>query len=146
VQRGMTDGDRSFARVFYDTDCRFCVNAARRFERVLARRRFELVPLQTPGAAAEFGVRDDQLLAEMRLRRRDGTVFGGAAAIVEIARRIWWAWPLWALSRLPGAMRPTRATYRWIARRRSCADGTCEIDARVSLWPLDVLTAKNACK
>jgi len=31
----------------------------------------------------------------MRLRLRDGRVFGGAAAVVEIARRIWWAWPLW---------------------------------------------------
>jgi predicted DCC family thiol-disulfide oxidoreductase YuxK len=139
VQLGMTDNDRSFASVFYDADCQFCVNAARRFERVLARRRFELVPLQVPGASAEFGVPGDQLLAEMRLRLRDGTVFGGAAAIVEIARRIWWAWPLWALSRLPGAMRPMHATYRWIARRRSCANGACEIDARVSLWPLGFL-------
>lgn len=66
----MPNDDRSFASVFYDADCQFCVNAARRFERVLARRRFELVPLQVPGASAKFGVRDDQLLAEMRLRLR----------------------------------------------------------------------------
>ena len=89
-----------------------------------------------PGAPAEFGIPDDQLLAEMRLRLRDGGVFGGAAAFVEIAHRIWWAWPLWALSRLPGAMRPMRATYRWIARHRSCAHGACEMNARGSLWPL----------
>jgi predicted DCC family thiol-disulfide oxidoreductase YuxK len=125
--------------VFYDADCKFCVNAARRFERVLARRRFELVPLQVPGASAEFGVPEDQLLAEMRLRLRDGRVFGGAAAVVEIARRIWWAWPLWALSRLPGAMRPMHATYSWIARRRSCANGACDIDARRSLGLVDCL-------
>ena len=54
----------------------------------------------------------------MRLRLTDGTVFGGAEAVVEIARRIWWAWPLWAISRLPGAMRPLHAGYRWLARRR----------------------------
>ena len=135
----MTDNDRSVASVFYDADCRFCVNTARRFERVLARRRFELVPLQVPGASAKFGVPEDQLLAEMRLRLRDGRVFGGAAAVVEIARRIWWAWPLWALSRLPGAMRPMHATYRWIARCRSCANGACRIDAAPSLWPLGFL-------
>ena len=139
MQRGMTDNDRSVASVFYDADCQFCVNAARRFERVLARRRLELVPLQIPGAASKFGVPDDQLLAEMRLQLHDGTVLGGAAAVVEIARRIWWAWPLWALSRLPGAMGPMRATYRWIARRRSCTNGACDIDARGRLWPLSVL-------
>lgn len=65
----------------------------------------------------------------MRLRLDDGTVFGGAAAVMEIARRIWWAWPLWALSRLPGAMRPMRATYRWIADHRSCTDNGCKRDA-----------------
>ena len=76
-----------------------------------------------------LGVPDERLLAEMRLRLRDGKVFGGAAAVVEIARRIWWAWPLWALSRLPGAMRPMHATYRWIARHRTCPNGACGIDA-----------------
>jgi predicted DCC family thiol-disulfide oxidoreductase YuxK len=130
---GMTDRDRSVARVFYDADCQLCVTAARRFERVLARRRLALVPLQIPGASDAFDVADDHLLDEMRLRLPDGTVFGGAAAVAEIARRIWWAWPLWALSRLPGAMRPMRATYQWVARHRGCADGACEIEARGSL-------------
>src|SRR5712664_549248 len=106
----MTDNDQSVASVFYDGDCPFCVNAARRFAGVLARRRFELVPLQLLDASAEFGVPGDQRLAEMRLRLHDGTAFGGAAAVAQIARRIWWAWPLWAFSRLPGAMRPMDAT------------------------------------
>jgi predicted DCC family thiol-disulfide oxidoreductase YuxK len=123
------DIDRSIAGVFYDADCAFCVTAARRFERVLARRRLELVPLQTPDACARLGVRDDRLLNEMRLRLQNGTVFGGADAVAEIARRIWWAWPLWALSRLPGAMRPMRAMYRWMARHRSCVNGACDVDA-----------------
>ena len=129
MQPGMIDNDQSSASVFYDADCRFCVNAARRFERVLARRWVELVPLQIPGASAELGIPDDRLLDEMRLRLNDGTVLGGAAAMVEIARRIWWAWPLWALSRLPGAMRPIRATYRWMARHRKCPNGACDVRA-----------------
>jgi predicted DCC family thiol-disulfide oxidoreductase YuxK len=135
----MTENDRSFAGVFYDADCQFCVRAARRFEGVLTRRRFTLIPLQTPGACATLGVREDQLLDEMRLRMQDGRVFGGASAAAEIARRIWWAWPLWALSRLPGAMRLMRAAYRWIADHRSCASGACEIDERMSLWPVGFL-------
>jgi predicted DCC family thiol-disulfide oxidoreductase YuxK len=125
----MRAADRSVASVFYDADCQFCVKAARRFQRVLARRRFALVPLQAPGTSAEFGVPDDQLLAEMRLRLPDGSRFGGAAAVVEIARHIWWAWPLWALSRLPGAMQAMGAGYGWIANHRSCAKGVCEIRA-----------------
>jgi predicted DCC family thiol-disulfide oxidoreductase YuxK len=135
----MKDRDRSRAGVFYDADCAFCVTAARRFERVLARRRVELVPLQTPDAGARLGVRDDRLLDEMRLRLPNGTVLGGADAVAEIARRIWWAWPLWTLSRVPGAMRPMRATYRWVARHRSCTNGACKVDAPRRVRPLDVL-------
>jgi predicted DCC family thiol-disulfide oxidoreductase YuxK len=135
----MSTRDEPSATVFYDADCRFCVDWARRFERVLGRRRLELVPLQTPGAGAALGLRDELLLDEMRLRLQDGEVFGGAAAVVEIARRIWWAWPFWALSQLPGAMRPLRATYRRIARRRGCTSGACEIDARAAVSPIGVL-------
>ena len=99
-----TTGNQPLAAIFYDAACPFCVNMVERFHRSLVRRRFEFTPLQTPGACGMLGVDDDHLLDEMRLRLRDGQVFAGADAVAEIARRIWWGWPLWALSRLPGAM------------------------------------------
>jgi predicted DCC family thiol-disulfide oxidoreductase YuxK len=124
----MTDHERVAGSVFYDGECSICVGGARRFGPLLARRRIDLVPLQSPDACKRLGIREAERLREMRLRLVDGTVFGGAAAVVEIARRIWWAWPLWALSRLPGAMRSLRAAYDWVARHRSCANGVCRIE------------------
>jgi len=124
--------ERTIGRVFFDGDCGICTQAARRFEGVLRRRRFALVPLQAPDACHTLGISEAERLSEMRLRLADGTVFGGAQAVVEIARRIWWAWPLWAISRLPGAMRPLDAGYRWLARRRGCANGGCRINRPVS--------------
>src|ERR1700733_15264264 len=106
MEPGMTKKAPSFAAVFYDADCACCVNVARRFGRVLGRRRRELMPLHALGARCRRGLPDDQRLDEMRVRLANGTVFGDAAAVAEIARRIWWAWPFWAFSRLPGAMRP----------------------------------------
>ena len=67
------------------------------------------------------------MLTEMRVRLDDGTVLGGASAVVAIARRIWWAWPLWALSRVPGAMTPMNAVYRWLARNRHCFNAVCDM-------------------
>jgi len=116
---------RTGADVFYDADCRFCAAGARRFERVLTRRRFSLVPLQAADAAARLGVDQSHLLDEMRVRFEDGRVVGGAEAIMQIARRIWWAWPLWAFSRLPGVARPMDAAYKWFARNRGCVSGSC---------------------
>jgi len=128
----MTDHERLAGRVFYDGQCAICVSGARRFGPPLARRRIAVVPLQSPDACETLGIREEERLTEMRLRLADGTVFGGAEAVVEIARRLWWAWPLWALSRLPGAMRLMRTAYDWFARHRGCANGACRMAAPLS--------------
>jgi hypothetical protein len=70
--------DTPAACAFYDGDCRVCIALAKRFEGVLARRDIALRPLQTEGTAALFGVTQDRLLAEMRLRLGEGRIFGGA--------------------------------------------------------------------
>ena len=115
------------AAIYYDDECRFCRDMLRRFGRTLARRRFTFVPLQSPGAARVLRVSDEHLLDEMKVRLDDGSVFGGASALAAIARRIWWAWPLWVLSRVPGAMLVLDAAYRRIARNRHCLNGACEV-------------------
>jgi len=140
------DTERTVGRLFVDGDCAICTNAVRRFEGVLARRGFALAPLQAPDACDALGISEAERLSEMRLRLEDGTVFGGAAAVVEIARRIWWAWPLWAVSQLPGAMLSLHAGYRWLARHRRCGHRACRIKRPVSravasIVPLIVLPA-----
>jgi predicted DCC family thiol-disulfide oxidoreductase YuxK len=123
-----TDTARVDGVVFYDGDCSICTRGARRFARVLARSRIALTPLQSPDACERLGVAEEDRLKEMRLRLSNGSVYGGADAVVEIARRIWWAWPLWLLSRFPGVMRPMRVAYAWIARHRGCANGVCRVE------------------
>src|SRR5438093_4027277 len=92
VNSEITDIRKVEGRVLYDAGCPFCVRLARRFQGALARRRLELMPLQTPWVRARLGLADSELLAEMRLLRADGKVFGGADALLEIGRRFWWAW------------------------------------------------------
>jgi predicted DCC family thiol-disulfide oxidoreductase YuxK len=53
-----------------------------------------------------------------------GDVLGGATAVVYLARQVWWTWPLWAVSRVPGVMRLLDRAYRRIARRRHCVSRT----------------------
>jgi predicted DCC family thiol-disulfide oxidoreductase YuxK len=112
--------------VLYDGDCRLCTGMARRFHGLLAGRRLELLPLQTPWVKARLGLPDPQLLTEMRLLRPDGRYFGGADAVLEIGRYFWWAWPLRQIGRLPLVKKFLHAGYRWIARNRSCADNNCK--------------------
>jgi predicted DCC family thiol-disulfide oxidoreductase YuxK len=102
--------------VFYDANCAMCTATAGRFGRVLARRGFRVVP--------------SGLWPELRLLTADGETRGGAEAVLHLARHIWWAWPLWALTHLPGMRRVARVAYRWIAAHRYCVAGTCALPSR----------------
>jgi predicted DCC family thiol-disulfide oxidoreductase YuxK len=116
--------------LFYDGECPFCCAIVHRFRRILARRGFGFRPLQSPGAAQQLGLEDRELLREMRLLLADGRTLGGADAVVEVARHIGWAWPLWLLTRLPGTRSVLRAIYRRIAANRHCINGVCGLPKR----------------
>jgi len=107
--------------IFFDGACGMCSTSAKRLQRIVAPRGFALQAFQADPSFQE--VPD-----EMKLRTRDGTIFGGADAIVYVARRIWWAWPLWAVSLVPGMMRVLRFVYRIVAKNRYRISGACRID------------------
>jgi len=128
--------------VLYDADCPFCTRLALNFRPMLCRRHFGLAPLQSPWARTQLGLTPPQLLAEMRLLRADGTVFGGADALLEISRHLWWAWPLRQAGRVPVFVRLLRWGYRWLARNRSCAYGACAAQVSTTvrkIRPIDFL-------
>ena len=114
-------------RVLYDGECPLCTGAAVRFAPMLRRHRFVLVPLQTPWVRKQLGLKPDAALAEMKLLTEGGEIYGGAEALVQIARRIWWAWPVYAISLVPGVKFLLRAIYEWIATCRNCLNGMCAV-------------------
>jgi len=109
------------AWVLYDADCPICTRFALRYEKLLDRRAFAILPLQDPWIRERFKNLDDATyLAEMRLLFTNGKKFGGADALIELARHYWWAWPLFALGHVSPFRALMRAGYRWVARRRGC--------------------------
>lgn len=115
--------------VLYDGDCGICTRMAWWFARALERRGYRLVPLQAPWVVARLGLPREKLLEELRVLTPDGVHVGGADAIVYLARRIWWATPLYAASLVPGAMPLLRRGYRWFAGRRHRFSRTCALPA-----------------
>jgi predicted DCC family thiol-disulfide oxidoreductase YuxK len=122
-----TDGKGRHAKgwLFFDAECGFCKGFARWLTPILARRGFALAPLQDPRVGALLGVPRQELLRELRFLLCNGTQYGGADAVVAMAREIGWAQPLVWFSRIPGMMNLLHAGYRWIAGRRSCAAADC---------------------
>lgn len=111
--------------VLYDADCSLCTAFVWRLAGLLEPRGFHLAPLQAPWVARRLAL--PNLLEEMRVLTREGQQFGGADALVYLARQVWWAWPFYALSRLPGAMTLARQGYCWFSERRHGIGGSCAL-------------------
>ncbi len=112
--------------VFYDADCPLCQRWAGRSHALLARRGCHLVPLQSNWATARLGLKENGSFDEMKLLTAAGRIYGGADALVRLARCIWWAWPLFALAQIPGVPAFFRFAYRRLARNRHCLGGQCK--------------------
>ena len=115
--------------VLYDSDCGICTRLAWRLGSTFERRGYRVVPLQAPWVVERLGMPREKLLEEMRVLTTDGGQLGGADAVVYLARKIWWATPLYAASRLPGVLPLLRRGYRWFAARRHRVSQTCSAPA-----------------
>ena len=121
----ITDMENFKGWVLFDAECRFCATLAYRFGPLLRRYKFALEQLQRPWVRERLGMGEDDLLSEMRLLTSNSEIYGGTDALVGIARQIWWAWPLYWLSRIP-LIKPVLAkAYRSLAGKRNCIGGYC---------------------
>jgi predicted DCC family thiol-disulfide oxidoreductase YuxK len=111
----------------YDGQCQFCLTWADRLRPYLTVRGIALAPLQTVWVKERLKIPQEKLLEEMRVITKDDRVLGGADAFVYLAGQIGWAWPLYALSFMPGFKPLMRAVYREIAKRRSCTGEKCHV-------------------
>jgi predicted DCC family thiol-disulfide oxidoreductase YuxK len=120
-----TKGRHANGFLFFDADCVFCTKIARRLQPILQRQNLAVAPLQDPRVATLLGLSREKLMREIHLLMSDGTRYGGADAVVALARQIWWARPLVWLARIPGVMPLLRGAYRYMARNRRCAATVC---------------------
>lgn len=109
--------------IFYDADCSSCRELALRFEAFFGDRGFHFAPLQDEWVQRRLNLTKAQALEEMRVLTSAGQVFGGADAVIFLARQIWWARPLTWMTRIPFVHAILHRVYRWVAARRSCAMG-----------------------
>ena len=117
--------------ICFDRDCTVCTSLARRFRRTFEKRGFGLAALQDPRVAALLALPPDQLLREMRVVTSEGQIHGGAAAIVYLAKQVWWAWPFFAAAHIPGVSEILDIAYRWFADHRPCSSGACSAAEKI---------------
>jgi predicted DCC family thiol-disulfide oxidoreductase YuxK len=116
--------------VLYDGQCGFCSRWVKYWTGTLTRRGFEVASLDEPWVADKIKMSRAELLTDIRLLTVNGELISGADVYLYAARRIWWAWPFYAVFSLPGFNWLIHAGYRWFARNRHFVSHACKLDSR----------------
>jgi predicted DCC family thiol-disulfide oxidoreductase YuxK len=116
--------------VLYDGGCGFCFRWVHFWESVIERRGFSLKDLQSAWEDGGLKRSQQNLLDDILVLTRDGKLESGADAYLFVARRIWWAWPFYAIFRLPGFNWMLWQGYRWFNRNRYRISRHCPLPPR----------------
>ena len=115
--------------VLYDDACGFCRRWIPFWAGTLARRGFDIAPLQSGWVKARLNVSDAELVADLRLLLADGRQIRGADVYRYVMRRIWWAYPLYLLAVTPIFRDVFDWGYRTFAANRMWISGSCRLGA-----------------
>jgi predicted DCC family thiol-disulfide oxidoreductase YuxK len=114
--------------ILYDGHCGFCTRWAKFWAPTLTRAGFAVSPLQELWVADRLKVPAGDLLSDIRLLTPENRLISGADVYLQAARRIWWAWPFYAVFSLPGFKWLIKFGYRWFAKNRYCISGACRLN------------------
>jgi len=113
--------------ILYDGGCGFCFRWVHFWKEIVERRGFAVKDLQSAWEEGSLQIPQQNLLDDIRVLTPTGSLESGADAYLFVAKRIWWAWPFYAIFRLPGFNWILWRGYRWFNRNRSRISRHCPL-------------------
>jgi predicted DCC family thiol-disulfide oxidoreductase YuxK len=113
--------------VLYDGSCGICARWVPFWIPTLRKRGFEVAPLQTAWVRERLALSEDSLLEDVRLLLADGSQVRGAEVYRFFLKRIWWAYPIFLLSLIPGLRQMFNWSYRTFAKNRFRFSKACGV-------------------
>jgi predicted DCC family thiol-disulfide oxidoreductase YuxK len=116
--------------VLYDGHCGFCSRWVNFWGPTVGRHGFKIAALEDAWVGEKLKMPYKELVTDIRLLTASGELVSGANVYLHVARRIWWAWPFYAIFSLPGFNWLIHVGYRWFARNRYHISDACRIQPR----------------
>jgi predicted DCC family thiol-disulfide oxidoreductase YuxK len=111
--------------VLYDGGCGVCTTWVPFWAPTLARAGLSIAPLQEPWVVERAALSPEALLSDIRLLLRNGGQVVGADVYRYVMRRLWWAYPLYVLTVVPGLRWVFNRAYRVFANNRMHISSAC---------------------
>ena len=117
--------------VLYDDSCGFCRKWVPIWESTLRRHGFRIAPLQEPWVTEALGMQPEEIAQDIRLYvPATREVVSGANVYRQVMQRIWWAYPLYLLTRIPGFRSLFDRAYRRFADNRHAFSKSCGLHGK----------------
>jgi predicted DCC family thiol-disulfide oxidoreductase YuxK len=122
--------------VIFDGECSFCRGQVERLNRWDGAGRLTFLSLHDPAVSRYVNLTHDELMQQMYIVDQRGGVWGGAAALRYLSRRLPRLWPLAPLLHIPFSMPFWGWLYAQVASRRyrlnreSCDGHKCHVHVR----------------
>lgn len=113
--------------VLYDGPCGFCSRWVPHWAGVLDRAGFAIDTLQAQWVHERLHLSPEDLVADIRLILVNGDTRRGADVYRYVMQRIWWAWPIYVLTTVPGLRQVFDGAYRRFADNRYWISRTCHM-------------------
>jgi predicted DCC family thiol-disulfide oxidoreductase YuxK len=113
--------------ILYDGQCGFCFRWVHFWNKVVVARGFAIKDLQSAATEGILQIPSETLRDDIRVLTRTRDVKSGAEAYLYVAKRIWWAWPFYAVFSLPGFNWILWRGYRWFNRNRYRISNQCPL-------------------
>ena len=114
--------------LLYDGACGVCSRWVPFWAPALRGIGLDVAPLQTPWVAERLGLAPDQLVNDIRIVFAEGGNLAGPAVYRYAMKRIWWSYPLYLVTLLPGLREGFDRAYRGFADHRMHFSKACRID------------------
>lgn len=116
--------------LLYDDSCGFCQRWVPTWGSTLRHLGYDIAPLQSDWVRARLGLSDVEVFDDIRLLLRDDSQVKGADVYRYFMRRIWWVWPLYVLTIMPGLRWIFDRAYRTFANNRFGFSKACGLKPR----------------
>ena len=113
--------------VLYDGDCGVCSRWVTSWGPTLLRHCLAIAPLQSAWVQERTGLPPADLLSDIRLLQPTGQLLAGPDVYRYMMRRIWWTYPVYLLSKVPGLSQLFDWAYRTFARHRMRISASCDL-------------------
>lgn len=113
--------------VLYDGQCGFCTGGIAKFRPLLAHYGFICEPMQSDWAVQILEASPIGQQQGIKLYTDKRQLFNGVDTFLQIARRIWWAMPVYYIAFIPPIKPIAKVIYAQIAKNRYKLAGQCKL-------------------